>query len=85
MATLSGSLQELRTEIDLILGLDSLQAASNTETEMLMREIEKKFSDFKGAVYKSLYRAYGSTRSEKGKKDEKKNKTGRFSIFNKTR
>ena len=69
MATLSASLQSLRTEIDEILGLVSLQAASNLETETLMRELEKNISDLKGAVYKSLYNAYGRTitRKERGK------------------
>ena len=69
MATLSASLQSMRTEIDEILGLVSLQAASNLETETLMKELEKNLSDLKGAVYKSLYNAYGRTitRKERGK------------------
>ena len=61
MATLSGSLQSLRTEIDELLGIPSLQTASNIETEILMRELEKNVSDLKAAVYKHLYRAYGHT------------------------
>ena len=72
MATLSAQLQSLRTEIDEILGLSSLQTASNLETETLMREIEKNLADFRGAVYKSLYNAYGRTIVSSDRKKKRK-------------
>ena len=94
MPTLSGSLQSLRTEIDELLGIASLQTASNLETETLMRELEKKVTELKGAVYKNLYRAYGHTnkpasnvvvKSEKKEDDKKKNKGFRLPKFGKSR
>lgn len=85
MATLSASLQSLRTEIDEILGIELLQTASNVHTEIIMRDLEKRVAELKGAVYKSLYNAYGPKTPRRSEKDEKKDKTGRFSIFNKPR
>ena len=94
MATLSAQLQSLRTEIDEILGLSSLQTASNLETETLMREIEKNLADFRGAVYKSLYKAYGHSnkpastavvKSEEKQDDKKKDKGFRLPRFGKPR
>jgi len=93
MATLSGSLQNLRTEIDELLGISSLQTASNIETEIIMRELEKKVSELKGAVYKSLYKAYGHTntasgavvKSEEKQDDKKKSKGFRLPRFGKSR
>jgi hypothetical protein len=94
MATLSAQLQSLRTEIDEILGLSSLQTASNLETETLMREIEKNLADFRGAVYKSLYKAYGHSnkpastavvKSEEKQDDKKKSKGFRLPRFGKPR
>ena len=94
MATLSAQLQSLRTEIDEILGLSSLQTASNLETETLMREIEKNLADFRGTVYKSLYKAYGHSnkpastavvKSEEKQDDKKKSKGFRLPRFGKPR
>ncbi len=72
MATLSAQLQSLRTEIDEILGISALQTASNLETEALMREIEKNLADFRGAVYKSLYNAYGRSLTSSDRKKKRK-------------
>jgi surface polysaccharide O-acyltransferase-like enzyme len=72
MATLSAQLQSLRTEIDEILGIATLQTASNLETESLMREISKNIADFRGAVYKSLYNAYGRTIVSSDRKKKRK-------------
>ena len=94
MATLSAQLQSLRTEIDEILGISALQTASNLETETLMREIEKNLADFRGAVYKSLYKAYGHSnkpastavvKSEEKQDDKKKSKGFRLPRFGKPR
>ena len=74
MATLGGSLQSVRTEINELLGITSLQTASNNHTESIMREIEKNVAELKGAVYKSLYNAYGPRTPTRSKKDEKKDK-----------
>jgi len=78
MATLGRSLQNLRTEIDELMGITSLQTASNIETEALMRELEKNVADLKASVYKHLYKAYGHTNTASSsvakneKKEEKK-------------
>jgi hypothetical protein len=94
MATLAGSLQSLRTEIDELLGISTLQTASNLETEILMRELEKKVSELKGAVYKNLYKAYGHSnkptstavvKSEEKQDDKKKSKGFRLPRFGKPR
>ena len=50
-----------------------------------MREIEKNVAELKGAVYKSLYNAYGPKTPTRSKKDEKKDKDRKFSIFGKSR
>ena len=87
MATLSGSLQNLQTEINELLGIASLQTASNLETEALMREMEKNVSDLKAAVYKHLYRAYGHANIKapvvKIEKKEEKKKGFRLPGFGK--
>jgi len=90
MATLSAQLQNLQTEINELLGIASLQTASNIETEVLMRELEKNVSDLKAAVYKHLYRAYGhsNTRapvvaSEKKEEVKKRSKGFRLPGFGK--
>ena len=85
MATLGGSLQSVRTEINELLGITSLQTASNNHTESIMREIERNVAELKGAVYKSLYNAYWPKTPTRSKKDEKKDKDRKFSIFGKSR
>ena len=93
MSTLHRSLEAVQTEIRELLGISTLQTASNLETESHMREIEKNIADLKAAVYKNLYRAYGHpngettaiTKSEKKEDDKKKNKGFRFPGFGKSR
>ena len=93
MSTLHRSLETVQTEIRELLGISTLQTASNLETESYMREIEKNVADLKAAVYKNLYRAYGHpngettaiTKSENKEDVKKKNKGFRFPGFGKPR
>jgi len=72
MSRLSARLQSLQTEINEMLGLSSLQTASNIETDSLVTQLEKDVSELKAAVYKHLYKSYGvpetkvKTSSEEG-------------------
>tara|TARA_R110002110_G_C12904762_1_gene665397 strand:+ start:138 stop:422 length:285 start_codon:yes stop_codon:yes gene_type:complete len=94
MSTLHRSLEAVQTEIRELLGISTLQTASNLETESYMREIEKNIADLKGAVYKSLYKAYGHSnkpastavvKSEEKQDDKKKSKGFRLPRFGKPR
>jgi len=91
MSTLHRSLETVQTEIRELLGISTLQTASNLETESHMREIEKNIADLKAAVYKNLYRAYGHpngettaiVKSEKKVEVKKKSKGFRLPGFGK--